>query len=316
MQSENKWYTLSSFKLKVIALLLMTIDHIGYLLNSYMYYNAVANNIGTAFRYIGRLAMPLFAFMIVEGVIHTKSYKRYAIRLGVMSGFITIGLLAAWIIGRSDKPIVIFNQWVLNPNDFRVIAKEGNIFLDLLLGSFLVFALMNKNKMFKLLSLIPIVISILSFVAKMIELNNSNTEVYWFPTFLRLQYDWISVVLIGLFYVAKLTTKFYYHQQERITGLNADVWKESGQYQKMDNLISCGFLVIFSAIYFGLSYLFPNYNLAWNAGMQSCMAIAGAFLLLYNGTRGYNKKWFQIFSYWYYPLHLVLLAGIFIAIFG
>ena len=63
---------LSNFWLKIIALLTMTIDHLGYLLPSY---NPELANV---FRYIGRLALPLFCFMIVEGAIHTTNFKNGA----------------------------------------------------------------------------------------------------------------------------------------------------------------------------------------------------------------------------------------------
>lgn len=75
---------LSNFWLKIIALLTMTIDHLGYLLPSY---NPELANV---FRYIGRLALPLFCFMIVEGAIHTKNFKKYALRLGIMASIISL----------------------------------------------------------------------------------------------------------------------------------------------------------------------------------------------------------------------------------
>ena len=43
--------------LKIIALISMTVDHFGCLFFPQIY----------IFRYIGRLAMPLFAYMIAEG---------------------------------------------------------------------------------------------------------------------------------------------------------------------------------------------------------------------------------------------------------
>jgi len=81
---------LSSFWLKIIALLTMTIDHVGYMLEPM--------TVGVVFRYIGRLALPLFVFMIVEGAIHTKNFKKYALRLGVMAGFISLAILLSEVI--------------------------------------------------------------------------------------------------------------------------------------------------------------------------------------------------------------------------
>lgn len=53
--------------LKIIALLTMTIDHIGYILcDNY-----------TPFRIIGRIAFPIFAYMIAEGCRYTRNRKRH-----------------------------------------------------------------------------------------------------------------------------------------------------------------------------------------------------------------------------------------------
>ena len=63
---------LDSFALKLVAILTMTIDHIGFALGSY--YGFRNGNISMTidiFRSIGRIAFPLFCFMICEGAIHT-----------------------------------------------------------------------------------------------------------------------------------------------------------------------------------------------------------------------------------------------------
>lgn len=306
MESASSWYRLSSFKLKIIAMLTMTIDHLGYLLCSFLQYNNAAYQTGIIFRYIGRLAMPLFAFMIVEGVIHTKNYKKYAARLGIMAGIVTAALLLCFILSKCG----------IYANDLKSIYLEGNIFIDLLLGSFAVYALKSPNKKFKLLCLIPIAISFLSFAAKSAEIN-MNVEVYWYPAFLRLQYDFLSVILIMAFYLAKLLTKMYYHYQEQVTGVSDEIWKENGQYQKMENLTSAGALIIISSLYFAITFISPStFKYYIDPYIQITMMASALFILLYNGLRGYNKKWFQIFSYLYYPLHLVVLGLIFVLIFG
>lgn len=63
---------LNGFQLKVIACIIMVIDHTGIL----FFPNAII------FRIIGRLAFPLFAFFISEGFFHTRSVSRYLKRLG------------------------------------------------------------------------------------------------------------------------------------------------------------------------------------------------------------------------------------------
>lgn len=66
---------LSNNQLKVIAMIAMTLDHVGaYLLPQV-----------TWLRIIGRLAFPIYAFMIAEGCRHTRSMGRYFSSLAVMA---------------------------------------------------------------------------------------------------------------------------------------------------------------------------------------------------------------------------------------
>ena len=62
---------MSSFVLKILALLFMIVDHIGFIL--------FPNQI--IFRAIGRLALPLFAFQKAIGFSHTKNKKKHILKL-------------------------------------------------------------------------------------------------------------------------------------------------------------------------------------------------------------------------------------------
>lgn len=64
---------LNGFQLKMIACIIMLIDHAGAL-----FFPGVL-----IIRVIGRLAFPLFAFFISEGFFHTRSVSRYLTRLGL-----------------------------------------------------------------------------------------------------------------------------------------------------------------------------------------------------------------------------------------
>lgn len=61
----------SNFDLKILAIITMTIDHIG----AIIYPNI------DAFRIIGRISFPIFCFLLVEGFKHTHNRFRYFIRL-------------------------------------------------------------------------------------------------------------------------------------------------------------------------------------------------------------------------------------------
>ncbi len=64
-------YTMSSFGLKMFALLFMIIDHIGYAL--------FPQNI--LMRTIGRLSFPLFAYQMAIGFSHTKNKPKHILKL-------------------------------------------------------------------------------------------------------------------------------------------------------------------------------------------------------------------------------------------
>jgi len=66
-----KKLSLSSFSLHLLAMALMLTDHLRFVLPD-------AELILCA---VGRLAFPLFAFMISEGIAHTKNIKKYLLRL-------------------------------------------------------------------------------------------------------------------------------------------------------------------------------------------------------------------------------------------
>lgn len=66
---------LNSFTLKMIAIICMIIDHVGYI----FFPNTII------FRAIGRIAFPIFCFLIVEGFHHTRSHMNYLIRLTIFA---------------------------------------------------------------------------------------------------------------------------------------------------------------------------------------------------------------------------------------
>ncbi len=94
---------LTGSSLKLIAMISMLIDHIGCVIVHPLYINAcfvdgvdlmealIPDNARKLYilymvmRSIGRLALPIFAFMIVEGFLHTRSIKKYILRLAVFA---------------------------------------------------------------------------------------------------------------------------------------------------------------------------------------------------------------------------------------
>lgn len=118
---------MTSFVLKIIAIISMFFDHIGYVIFRKLSF----------FNYIGRLAFPIFAFQITEGYTHTKDLKKYFFRL-IMFAFI------------SQIPFMLFVSFVENHSVFHNISL--NIFFTLLLGLLAIF-FYDKMK-YKILGLV------------------------------------------------------------------------------------------------------------------------------------------------------------------
>ena len=103
--------------LKLIAVILMLSDHIW----------ATAMSFGDWMTYIGRMAFPIFAFLIAEGFVHTSNFKKYAIRL---LGFAII----------TEIPFNLFySSRFFNP-------YHQNVLFTLLLGLLAIYVIDNLKK--------------------------------------------------------------------------------------------------------------------------------------------------------------------------
>ena len=116
---------MNALLLRILACLCMLLDHIGY-----------AWGIG-ALRAVGRLAFPLFVFLIYNGYTHTSSRSRYALRLGLFA------LL-------SQLPFCLFLG-------YESYWYKGNVFVTLLLALLCLWAVdaMRQRKVLRALCWLP-----------------------------------------------------------------------------------------------------------------------------------------------------------------
>ena len=137
--SQNKHRVLSGSALKLIAVITMFIDHIGFsLCYSFDFmttplFTALGETVTVYFilRKIGRLAFPIYCFLIGEGLRHTRNPIKYLARL----------LVFALI---SEIP---FNMMVSNS---ILCPEHQNVFFTLFLGALSIYALTNiKNNILK-----------------------------------------------------------------------------------------------------------------------------------------------------------------------
>jgi len=276
----------------------MTLDHVAILLKGLYPTNYDITILYNVFRALGRLSLPLFIFMIVEGVVHTKSISKYLLRLGIIAAIISIAIAVITYIPSSYN--------------FEQLKGAGNIFLDLLLTALTIYILKTQNGCKKLFILLPLAISIISFSIKCYEKSTTNSA-YWYPTFLYLQGDWFSLVLGIGFYYSKYIAKSYINNYAKQNNLDPYVFEYNGTSLVASNIICIFVLFVTSIILYCFKYLWPS-GVYWDAEIQLSAVFSGALILFYNGKRGYNAKWFQYGSYLYYPVHILILLLIYILI--
>lgn len=144
---------LSGYHLKMIALITMLIDHIGAVLIWRVYaasYAITANmqlsdNIGDKIivwvaknqdlvftiyewlRYIGRMAFPIYCFLLVEGFLHTRNVAKYAGRLAIFA-----------LISEIPFDLAISGSWW--------VYSSNNVFFTLVLGLLAIWCLSFVEK--------------------------------------------------------------------------------------------------------------------------------------------------------------------------
>lgn len=112
---------LTGTQLKWIALMTMIIDHVGVILlepGSGLYWAA---------RYIGRLAFPLYCFLLVEGFVHTRNVRRYFGRLMVFALISEIPFDMAHGCFRAAN-VSAWTEWL------GELMRSQNVFFTLAIG--------------------------------------------------------------------------------------------------------------------------------------------------------------------------------------
>ena len=127
--------------LKYIAIVAMTLDHIG------GHLDFIPPELYLVFKIIGRITMPVMCFFIVEGFKYTKDKRRYALRL---FSFACISQLS-WCLLQNNTLLT-----------FNIFSNLNTIF-TLLLGYLLIWLIESENKLY-IKSICIILITACSFL--------------------------------------------------------------------------------------------------------------------------------------------------------
>jgi hypothetical protein len=267
---------LTSFHLKIIALLTMTVDHFGVI----VIYPLLTSFTGPLYsfylilRIIGRLAFPLFAFMLVEAVLHTRNAKRYLLQLGSMAFFIGLAI------------------YLLNQQGFSIAA--GNIFIDLFFSAFMLVLIHQKTWY-----LYPIAFLSGFYIVA--------SEWYRFPNAYGADYGIYGLSLVLTFYLARQLSLYIAEHPNTKVKLFLITLFPAGL--KLFTLSGAGLFIV-NMVWYIIYLASANQALAF-IGIQSYSMFAGLFIAIYTGTLGSQPKWFKGFSYLYYPLHFIALFALY-----
>jgi hypothetical protein len=269
----------SAYQLKWIALITMTIDHFGVLVLYPYTNNNVIDTLYVFSRLIGRLAFPLFAFMIAEGVYRTKHRYLYWSKLFSM----------ALLIGLS--------MFVLEQININALA--GNIFVDLSLAALAMILLKEKSRFLKPLGLLPIAYVIWTSFDPSI------------PNFLRADYGLYGLIMMLIFYFTY--SKVIQRKLTTMIGWNSSIENNYVFASVALLMMHVLWYIIELLVNQGLPSggLLASY-LSRFVGGQTYALFAGYFIYYYRGDKGNPPSWFQLFSYAYYPLHFIGLYGVYL----
>lgn len=153
---------MTGFMLKILAVITMTLDHIKY---------AVPVTDCFLTQYFGRVAFPLFAFLITEGLYYTKSRKKYIIRM----------LIFAII---SQVPFILFRSLVSDMFMLNIMFT----FLFAILGIVLLEWVIKQE----IISIFKYIMIVCCLFAVLVCGN-----------FIAVDYRWFGIVTIWIFYLLK-----------------------------------------------------------------------------------------------------------------
>ena len=287
---------ISNFILKIIALIFMTIDHVGVFLPS--------SPLQFTFRVLGKIALPIFIYTTLEGCKKTKDIKKYMLRLGVMSIFMYIAIVIAQLV-------LYFN------NGYLLVFQ--NIFFTLLNLVFVYYLFfVNKNKNKRRMVILPILIFIGSYIFFLLRINGiseliSSIFVEGLTTMYGLEAPIMFVgALLGIYIYEEIVRKRLNNDE---TLVNEFLCSKKAQLSR--NIIMCLSIALVSLIMYSFTYEnIPSFTFGNTCIYNTYFIICFPFILLYNGKRGFNNKIVNGAFYLYYPLHIGIIALIFILIGG
>ncbi len=268
---------LTSYQIKMIAIFFMTLDHLG----AYGYKIPFIAEHYNILRILGRIAAPLFLYLIIESAKQTKNKKKFVLRLyiaGVAVGLFTavMNLFLGQFVGVFSSSNILFTFFY---TVIYVYLFEG-----------LIFAFRQKQKKQLFCYAVGIMATIIPIFLYRWAYS-SYVTIFQKPAD---RYSQLISDIFGSFIVSPLHIgysfmfviigiAFYFTKRKNLHGII---------FAAFCCLSYLGWMVQ-SSINLRLISEFISYLQCW-------MILALPFIWLYNGKRGKEQK---LFFYIYYPLH-------------
>ncbi len=251
---------MTSLVLKLIAVVTMVIDHTAACLN--LCGRLPYGDLYRAMRAIGRIAFPLYGFMIAVGARYTKNKAKYAFRM-----------LITLILAELPFDMALFGSWEREGFFAYFLNGHQNVYMTLLFGLLTVFIMQWAFQMKGFERACGVILWLLSVAL----------SAFLCERVLETDYGWAGIFMIALF------------------GILALPLKDFRLMIASDRIVSM--LVSAAAIF--VLVIFTNELEYW--ALLALLPIG-----LYNGKKGYSSKGIQYGFYAVYPLHLLILALLFV----
>ena len=126
MEQKRGFGRLDGFHIKLIAVITMLIDHLA----AVILYNRVPFEVYEWLRFVGRIAFPIYCFLLVQGFLHTSNVKKYALRLGIFA-----------LISEIPFDLALYGTWWFK--------ESNNVFFTLLIGLLVIWGFEYFQEKFK-----------------------------------------------------------------------------------------------------------------------------------------------------------------------
>ncbi len=274
-------------ELKLIAVVAMIIDHIAY----YNYF-FMSDKTYLAFRIIGRIAMPIFAYAIVEGYFHTKNIKKYVIRLFILA-----------IITQVVIDIVAYFNTVFVPEYTVNIYNILNIVFSFLLSLIIIIS----------------IDSILKFCIQFKNMKNKNEKTYKTSKNERMKIEMKLLTNIVIYFFIVIISFLVYQLFEIDYGYIVPIIIITGyickkiyiylENKKKNIKYISNYIVSNIPLYIAIIIIAITSN-----HIERYILLSIIFICLYNSKKGNMSKKVQKLFYYIFPLqHLIIYS---IALFG